>query len=148
MLPYYIVSAMCCFMGFLHEMATPVAMQSLAGTQFPRIIITIFGEGTWKPDEVSFVLAVQYQVGGGMVFVLSWMFFMAARNPAHYMLAYAGSALCSLTALGAMLIAFSYPVHAPVLFKTRMLPVWITVTGIGLMGALTDKRVSSDKKTK
>eukprot|EP00966_Prymnesium_polylepis_P080191 1858229-Prymnesium_polylepis.3 len=135
-------------MGVVHEMATPVVMQSLAASKFPRIISPLFGDGTWKPDEVSFVLAVQYQVGGGMVIVLSWMFFMAAKNPSHYMLAHAGILLSALTALGAMLIAFSHPDHAPVLFKTPMLPVWTAVTGIGLVGALTDKRASADKKSK
>merc|ERR1712216_267255 len=147
MVPYYIVSVMCCFMAFVHELATPVVMESLAAVKFPRIINPTFGDGTWKPDEVAFVIAVAYQVTGGMVLVLSWMFFMAARNPAHYMLAYAGILLSSLTALGALLIAFTHPDHAPVLFKTPMLPVWTVVTSIGVMGAFTDKRSAAAKKS-
>merc|ERR1711988_230885 len=146
MLLYYIVSVMCCVMGLVHELATPVVMESLAGVNFPRIINPNFGDATWKPDEVAFVIAVAYQVTGCMVLVLSWMFFMAARNPAHYMLAHAGILLSSLTALGALLIAFSHPEHAPMLFKTPMLPVWTLVTGLGAMGALTDKRSSAAKK--
>ena len=80
-----------------------------------------------------------------MVFVLSWMFFMAARNPVHTMLAYAGIALCSTTALGALQIAFLY--EDPHLWSTPMLPVWFTVTGIGIVGALVDSRPSTARKT-
>ena len=135
---YYIVSAMCFFMGCLHESATPVVMGSLASGKkhFPQF--DNFGDATWKPGEVAFVLAVQFQVGGFMVFVLSWMFFMAARNPAHAMLAYAGIALSSATALGALQIAFLY--GDPHLWSTPMLPVWTVVTGIGLVGAFIDSR--------
>ena len=145
-LPYYIVSAMCFFMGFLHESATPVVMGSLASgkAHFPQF--DNFGDATWKPGEVAFVLAVQFQVGGFMVFVLSWMFFMAARNPAHAMLAYAGIALCSATALGALQIAFLY--DDPHLWSTPMLPVWIVVTGIGIVGAFLDSRSSTTTKRK
>ena len=143
-LPYYIVSAMCFFMGCLHESATPVVMGSLASgkAHFPQF--DNFGDATWKPGEVAFVLAVQYQVGGFMVFVLSWMFFMAARDPAHTMLAYAGIALCSATALGALQIALLY--DDPHIWSTPMLPVWIVVTGIGVVGAFVDSRASATTK--
>lgn len=138
-LPYYIVSAMCFFMACLHEAATPVVMGSLAKApqQFPKL--DHFGDATWKPGEVAFVLAVQYQVGGLVVFILSWMFFMAARNPAYIMLAYAGIALSSSTALGGLLIALVY--DNPHIWSTPMLPVWSIVTGIGLVGALLDNRI-------
>eukprot|EP00966_Prymnesium_polylepis_P313654 7247898-Prymnesium_polylepis.1 len=100
-------------MGCMHEAATPVVMGSLAKgkAHFPQF--DHFGDATWKPGEVAFVLAVQFQVGGCMVFILSWMFFMAARSPAHTMLAYAGIALCSTTALGALQVAFLYSHGAP-----------------------------------
>jgi hypothetical protein len=145
-LPYYAVSAMCFFMGCLHESATPVVMSSLAKApqQFPKL--DHFGDATWTPGEVAFVLAVQYQVGGFMVFVLSWMFFMAARNPAHASLAYAGIALSSATALGALLIAIAY--GNPHIWSTPMLPVWMAVTGTGLAGALLDNREGNTKTTK
>ena len=144
-LPYYIVSAICFFMGCLHELATSVVMGSLdkGKAHFPQF--DNFGDATWKPGEVAFVLAVQFQVGGYMVFVLSWMFFMAARSPAHTMLAYVGIALSSTTALGALQIAFLY--DDPHLWSTPMLPVWILVTGIGVVGALVDGRSSAATKT-
>ena len=143
---YYIVSAMCFFMGCLHESATPVVMGSLAEGKgyFPQL--DHFGDATWKPGEVAFVLAVQYQVGGLMVFVLSWMFFMAARNPAHAMLAYAGIALSAATALGALMIGFLY--DDPNVGTTPMLPVWTVVTTIAVVGALLDldKRATTKRK--
>ena len=141
---YYAVSAICFLMGCAHESATPVVMGSLAKApkQFPQL--DHFGDATWKPGEVAFVLAVQYQVGGFMVFVLAWMFLMAARDPAHAMLAYAGIALSSATALGALLIAIAY--GDPHLWSTPMLPVWTVVTCTGLAGARLDNL--DGKKTK
>ena len=144
MFAYYIVSALCFLMGCMHELATPVVMGSLAEAAFPQQRSELFGDGTWTPGEVGFVLAVQYQVGGFMVFVLAWMFFMAARNPAQYMLAYAGIALSSSTALGALLIGLTH--DDPNLFTTPMVPVWTIVTAIGLVGALFDNRGASAKE--
>merc|ERR1711871_559704 len=126
MLAYYLVSVLCVLMGCMHELATPVVMGSLAKAGFPQQRSELFGDGTWSPGEVGFVLAVQYQVGGFMVFILAWMFFMAARNPSHYMLAYVGIVLSSSTALGALLIGLTH--DDPHLFKTPMLPVWTVVT--------------------
>ena len=135
-------------MGFVHSLATPVVMDSLAAVRFLRLINPTFGDMTWKPDEVAFVLSVAYQVTGGMVLFLSWMFFMAARDPAHYMLAYVGAVIASLTALGALLIAFTHPEHAPMLFETPMVPVWTVVTSIAAFGAVTDKRSVGGLKKK
>ena len=136
-LPYYAISALCFFMGCLHELATPVVMGSLAKgkAHFPQF--DNFGDATWKPGDVAFVLAVQYQVGGFMVFVISWMFFMAARNPAHAMLAYAAIAMCSASVLSALQIEFLYGPD-PHLFTTPMLLVWTNITGLAIVAALGD----------
>ena len=71
---------MCCFLGFMHSLATPVVMDSLAAVRFPRLINPTFGDMMWKPDEVAFVLSVAYQVTGGMVLFLSWMLLGALRT--------------------------------------------------------------------
>ena len=64
------------------------------------------------------------------------------------MLAYVGAVISSLTVLGALLIAFTHPEHAPMLFETPMVPVWTVVTSIAAFGAVTDKRSVGGLKKK
>ena len=133
---------MCVVMAAAHEfMGGPVVAETLSkGTLFAS---EMWAEATWSPGEVEFVLNTCFHTCGIMVIIIAWAFWQAAgaTGPVSHALAKIAIALSATTFVCAVALGVSSPdTLGKWAFSTPPIYAWSLITGMGLVGLVTDSR--------
>lgn len=129
-------------MAAAHEfMGGPVVAESLGkGKLFAS---NLLGDATWSPGEVEFVLNTCFHTCGLVVLITAWVFWQAAgtTGPTSRALAKIAIALSATTFVCAAVLGLTSPeTHGVFAWTTPPIYAWSFITGMGLVGLVTDNR--------